>query len=99
MLLDWAWASRGAPWLDTLVLALDLTVQGGPDPDSFLRRNEATRDVPGPHLRSVVVAALLGMFANRTRQPAPPGLPTIRDWQAHCRDGVLRWIDEGTVWN
>jgi hypothetical protein len=98
VLLDWAWASRGAPWLDTLVLAMDFTVQGGPDPDDFLRRNEVTRDVPPAHLRSVL-ETLLGMFAHRARQPAPPGLPTIRQWQAHCRDRVLHWVDDGPLWN
>jgi hypothetical protein len=54
--------------------------------------------VPAPHLRSVV-ATLLGMFAHRARQPPPPGLPTIRDWQSHCRDHVVRWLDDGAIWN
>jgi hypothetical protein len=98
MLLDWAWASRGAPWLDSLLLAMDFAVQGGPDPDDFLRRNEVTRDVPPAHLRSAL-ATLLGIFTHRARQPAPPGLPTIRHWQAHCRDCVLRWVDDGPLWN
>jgi hypothetical protein len=98
VLVDWAWASRGAPWLDTLALAMDFTVQGGPDPDDFLRRNEVTRNVPPAHLRAVL-ETLLGMFAHRARSPAPPGLPTIRQWQAHCRDRVLRWVDEGPLWN
>lgn len=98
ILLDWAWACRGAPWLDTLLLALDFKVQGGPDADVFLHRNDITRGVPAPHLRSVV-ACLLGVFADRARRPAPPGLPTIRLWQAHCRDRTLRWVDEGAVWS
>jgi hypothetical protein len=98
ILLDWAWTCRGAFWLDTLLLAMDFKVQGGPDADEFLRRNEVTRDVPALHLRSVV-ACLLGMFADRARRPAPPGLPTIRDWQAHCRDRVWSWIDDGSLWD
>ena len=28
-----------------------------------------------------------------------PGLPTIRTWQAHCRDHALRWVDDGALWN
>jgi hypothetical protein len=98
VLLDWAWASRGAPWLDSLLLALDFTVQGGPEPDEFLRSNAVTRDVPPAHLRAVI-ASLVGVWADRARRPAPPGLPTIREWQAHCRDRALRWLDEGTLWN
>ena len=38
-------------------------------------------------------------ITHRARQPAPPGLPTIRHWQAHCRDCVLRWVDDGPLWN
>jgi hypothetical protein len=98
VLLDWAWASRGAPWLDTLLLGVDFLVQGGPDPGSFVATNPVTRDVPPAHLRSVV-ACMVGVWAERARRPAPPGLPTIREWQAHCRDRVLRWLDESEVWN
>ena len=98
VLVDWAWASRGAPWLDTLLLALDFQVQGGPDPDTFLRTSPVTRDVPPEHLSSMV-AGMLGVFADRMRLPAPPGLPTIRAWQAHSYGAVLAWLDEGTLWS
>jgi hypothetical protein len=98
VLLDWAWAGRGAPWLDTLLLAMDFRVQGGPDPDAFLRTDPVTRDVPPEDLRAVL-AAIVGMFIERARRPPPPGLPTIRAWQAHCRDRTLQWYDDGTLWN
>lgn len=97
VLLDWAWACRGAPWLDTLLLAVDLVVQGGPDPDAYLRSTAATRDVPAADLQSVV-ACMVGVWSDRSRRPTPPGLPTIRAWQAHCARGALRWLDDGTVW-
>ncbi|MGZ4590927.1 MAG: phosphotransferase family protein [Actinomycetes bacterium] len=98
VLLDWAWASRGAPWLDTLLLAMDFQIQGGPSSDAFLREHPVTRDVPPEHLRAVV-ACMVGVWAERARHPAPPGLPTIREWQAHCRDHALRWLDGGTLWS
>jgi Phosphotransferase enzyme family len=98
VLLDWAWASRGAPWLDSLLLAMDFRIQGGPDADDFLLASTCTRDVEPEQLRSVV-ACMVGVWAERARRPSPPGLPTIRRWQAHCRDHALRWVDEGTVWN
>jgi hypothetical protein len=97
VLLDWAWASRGAPWLDSVLLAMDFRIQGGPDADDFLRASACTRDVEPQHLRSVV-ACMVGVWAERARRPTPPGLPTIRMWQAHCRDHALRWVDEGTLW-
>jgi len=96
VLLDWAWACRGAPWLDTLLLAVDFVVQGGPDPGGFLRTAAVTRDVPTDDLRSVV-ACVVGLWTDRARRPAPPGLPTIREWQAHCARETLRWLDAGDL--
>ena len=97
VLLDWAWACRGAPWLDTLLLALDFRIQGGPDADVFLAASPLTGDVPGEHLASVVAAAA-GVGHERARRPAPPGLPTIRAWQAHWAAVALDWLDTGALW-
>ena len=98
VLLDWAWASRGAPWLDSLLLAMDFRIQGGPDCDDFLRTQPVTRGVEPVHLRSVV-ACMVGVWAERARRPSPPGLPTIRAWQAHCRHHALAWLDDGALWS
>ncbi|MDQ1601794.1 MAG: hypothetical protein QOD68_3268 [Actinomycetota bacterium] len=97
VLLDWAWASRGASWLDTLLLAMDFRIQGGPDPDAFLSSSTVTRDVPPEHLASVV-AGMVGFWHERARHPAPPGLPTIRTWQAHSGAAALDWLDRGRLW-
>lgn len=94
VLLDWAWACRGAGWLDTVLLAADFCIQGGPDADGFLARSPVTRDVPPAHLRGVV-ACMVGVWTERARRPAPPGLPTIREWQAHCGRRALQWLDDG----
>lgn len=98
VLLDWAWACRGAGWLDTLLLAADVRIQGGPDPDALLRSSPVTRDVPPEHL-AAVVACMVGVWSERARRPAPPGLPTIRPWQAHCAAAALDWLDRGSLWS
>jgi hypothetical protein len=98
VLLDWAWASRGAPWLDSLLLAMDFRIQGGPDADGFLQANASTREAEPAHLRSVV-ACMVGVWAECARRPIPPGLPTIRTWQAHCCVHALRWLDDGALWS
>ena len=95
VLLDWAWACSGAPWLDTLLLAVDFVVQGGPEPHDFLRTAALTCDVPDRDLRAVV-ACVVGVWTDRARRPVPPGLPTIREWQAHCAREALHWLDEGS---
>ena len=97
VLLDWAWACRGAPWLDTLLLAADFVIQGGPDPDAYLRSAPVTGTADPQDLRSMV-ATMVGFWVDRARRPAPPGLPTIRRWQAHCADGALRWLDSSRQW-
>ena len=98
VLLDWAWACRGAGWLDTLLLAMDLRVQGGPDADEVVAGSPMTRDVPPEHL-AAVVACMVGVWSDRARRPAPPGLPTIRRWQAHCAAIALDWLDRGALWS
>jgi hypothetical protein len=96
VLLDWAWACRGAPWLDTLLLAVDLVLQGGPDPDGYLRAAAPTAAADPLDLRAVV-AAMLGFWLDRARRPPPPGLPTIRAWQARCARGAHGWLDGSEV--
>ncbi len=98
VLLDWAWACRGAGWLDTLLLATDLRIQGGPDPDEVLAASPVTRDVPPDHL-AAVVACMVGVWSERARRPSPAGLPTIRAWQAHCAAASLGWLDQGSLWS
>jgi hypothetical protein len=97
VLVDWAWACRGAPWLDALLVAMDLRIQGGPDADTFLRTQPATSAVPGDHL-AAMVACMVGVWTDRGRRPAPPGLPTIRAWQRHCAAAAQEWLDVGELW-
>jgi hypothetical protein len=96
VLLDWAWACRGAEWLDTLLLAVDFVIQGGPDPDGYLRETGPTAAADPRDLRAMV-ATMVGFWADRARRPAPPGLPTIRRWQAHCGQRTQQWLDASSV--
>jgi hypothetical protein len=77
---------------------MDFCMQGGPDPDAFLSSAALTRDLPPDHLASVL-AGMVGVWHERARRPAPPGLPTIRIWQAHCGAAALHWLDHGTLWH
>ena len=36
------------------------------------------------------------LLDERGRRPAPPGLPTIRPWQARCATASLERLEEGT---
>lgn len=96
VLLDWAWACRGATWLDTLLLAVDFVIQGGPDADAYLRSTAPTAVADPDDLRAMV-ATMLGFWSDRARRPEPPGLPTIRGWQAHCARRTREWLDGSRV--
>jgi len=79
------------------VLAVDFRIQGGPDADEYLTRAEPTRNADPADLRAMV-ACMVGVWSERARRPDPPGLPTIRRWQAHCAAVALSWFHEGRLW-
>jgi hypothetical protein len=41
---------------------------------------------------------LAGYLAQRSRQPAPPGLPTPREFQRSCAASALTWLRRRTGW-
>ena len=98
VIVDWSSACRGAGWLDSLLLALDCAVQGGPAPDEVLSAARPAKSVAPERLRCVV-AALSGYFADHARRPTPPGLPTVRERQRHCAAAALTWHDNSRIWN
>jgi hypothetical protein len=95
VLVDWAWCSRGAAWLDPAELLMSLVVQGSvdPDADAALLAGPLFADAPREHVESGLLT-FLGMFEWRCREEAPPGLPTLRAWQRHCADALRGWLAE-----
>jgi aminoglycoside phosphotransferase (APT) family kinase protein len=90
VVVDWPRAARGAAWVDTVLFALDAAVHGGVDPEELLR------DAPlvaraDPAAVTDLVLGLTGMWAAAMRRPAPPGLPTVRDFQRRFHDAALAW--------
>jgi len=74
VLVDWPWASAGPAWFDTLCLAINVATVGGPDAATLL-------EAP-PLAQTEALAGMAGFFIDAARQPAPPGLPTLRAFQA-----------------
>lgn len=95
--VDWAHARNAAPWLDAALLISDVIASGsdrgdGGDLDvaALVRSHRAFADTDW----QVVWRCLLGLAGalhHQSRQPAVPGLPTIRDWQGLTAQAVLRW--------
>jgi hypothetical protein len=84
--VDWPWASRGPAWLDTLLLHINIRLLGG---------HADLTMVDAPHDDAVGVLAGFGaFFADAAREPAPPGLPSLRAFQQAQADVVVRWLQE-----
>lgn len=79
--VDWPHARIGAAWLDALALAPSVTMQGGPPPEQLLAHHPAAAGAD-PEAITAAVVALAGYFTQRGLQPPPPGLPTVRAFQA-----------------
>src|SRR5690606_401369 len=89
--VDWPWACRGAAWFDVLSMLPSVAMQGGPPPQEVL---------PDPDWGiTAVVAALAGYFARQSRQPGPPGLPTLRAFQHAQGVAALEWLRHRTGWD
>ncbi len=80
-LFDWASACVGAPWVDAVGFAPSVAMQGGPPPEQVIALHPAARAADPAHL-TAAVAAVAGYFTRGALQPPPPGLPTLREFQA-----------------
>lgn len=90
--VDWPWARIGAPFVDWLTMAPSVAMQGGPQPEDFLARFDVA-DVP-PHSIDAALCSLAGFFVVHSLQPPPPGLPTLRAFQAAQGAVALAWLRE-----
>jgi aminoglycoside phosphotransferase (APT) family kinase protein len=97
LVVDWALACVGAAWVDPVFFAPSVTMQGGPPPEALLDRCPACRRVD-PNALTAAVAAIAGFFTHRALQPPPPGLPTVRAFQAAQGVVARRWLAERTGW-
>ncbi len=95
--VDWPHACLGAAWVDVVGLAPSVTMQGGTPPEQVAARHPAYRQAD-PAAITAAVAALTGFFVHRSLQPAPPGLPTLRAFQAAQGAVARAWLAQRTGW-
>ncbi|QUW83137.1 aminoglycoside phosphotransferase family protein [Streptomyces mirabilis] len=89
--VDWPHAVRAAPWFDLLVMLPCVRAQGGPDPEEVFTTHPLGRDAD-PDGVTATLAALAGYFVRHSRQPPPPGLPTLRAFQHAQGAAALDWL-------
>jgi aminoglycoside phosphotransferase (APT) family kinase protein len=95
--VDWPWARIGARWIDLVAMAPSIAMQGGPAPEPFLSR----LDLAGvtSHALDAVICTIAGYFAVRALDPPPPGIPSVRAFQAAQGREAIAWLRERTGWD
>jgi aminoglycoside phosphotransferase (APT) family kinase protein len=93
--LDWPHACIGAAWFDVVAFAPSVTMQGGPPAEEVFARYPAARQADAAAV-TCSIAALAGYFVRHSLLPPPPGLPTLRAFQAAQGSVALRWLAERT---
>lgn len=94
--VDWPHAMRGAHWLDVAGFVVNMELYGQ-DPEALLTTSPLVDGVPREHITGFA-AGLAGMWAERSRRPAPAGLPTVRAFQRAQNEVTLRWLQQRTGW-
>jgi aminoglycoside phosphotransferase (APT) family kinase protein len=94
--VDWPWARTGAAWVDWLAMAPSVGMQGGPEPEEFMSRFDLG-GVPKVAI-DAALCSLAGYFAVHALDPPPPGIPTVRAFQAAQGVVAIRWLRERTGW-
>ncbi|MGA2931054.1 MAG: phosphotransferase [Acidimicrobiales bacterium] len=95
--VDWPHAAVGTPVFDVIGWAPSVVLEGGPPPEELLARHVPPVTVD-PDVITVLLAAVAGFFVERSLRPPPPGLPTIRPFQAAQGAVALAWLRRRTGW-
>jgi aminoglycoside phosphotransferase (APT) family kinase protein len=97
LVVDWPHARIGQPWIDLLWFAPSVAMQGGPEPEALLRRFRPAA-IADPAAIDAVLSAIAGFFTVGSLLPDPPGLPTLRAFQAAQGAVARRWLGTRTGW-
>ncbi len=98
VVVDWPGASVGAAWVDLAGLLPALELDGGPTPEEVFEHHPVGRSAH-PGSVSAFVASIAGYFTRMSLMPPPPGLPTVRLFQAAQGRVARRWIAHRQGWN
>jgi len=95
--VDWPHAAVGVPVLDMVCWAPSVVLEGGPEPDELLA-SHALCCGADPEVVTTLAAAMAGFLVERSLQPPPPGLPTLRAFQSAQGEIALSWLQRRTGW-
>ncbi len=95
VVIDWAWACRGASWLDATLLTIEL-ISGGTaaafrEADAVLTRLASENGATTQALADCLVGAT-AYYTWHSRQPAAEGMPDLRTYQRRLGDALTGWL-------
>jgi len=93
VVVDWPWACRGAAFVDLVLFAPSVAMQGSPPPADLIALSRYGRAASREAL-AALACGLAGYFTERALRPPPPGLPTVRAFQAAQGTVARRWLAE-----
>ncbi|WP_248147370.1 hypothetical protein [Microbacterium aoyamense] len=94
VLVDWPWALRGAGWIDLVQLGFNIRLHDpGFDVERLVREHPAFAGVPPQHVTRLLIV-FGGFLLHKSREPDPPGLPTLRAFQRAQARAILEWVAE-----
>jgi aminoglycoside phosphotransferase (APT) family kinase protein len=96
--IDWPGAAIGAAWLDLAAMLPSIAMQGGRFPEDVWRAHPLSVGVEDEDV-DAFIAALVGYFVHSSLLPAPPGLPTLREFQAAQGEHATRWLARRRGWD
>lgn len=91
VVVDWPHACLGAAFVEVVLFAPSVAMQGGPQPADLLARSPTAHSVSRDAL-TATVCAVAGYFTERALSPPPPGLPTVREFQHAQGEIARRWL-------
>ena len=91
LFVDWPSACTGATFVDVAFMAPSVTMQGGPSPAEVVAMTRSGRAASRDAVLAAV-CAVAGYLTERSLRPPPPGLPTVRAFQAAQGEIARRWL-------
>jgi Phosphotransferase enzyme family len=89
--VDWPHACRGAAFVELLFFAPSVAMQDGPGLAELLGMSRAGQRA-GRYGVGAILCAMAGYFTYQALQPPPPGIPTVRAFQAAQGAIARRWL-------
>lgn len=93
VIVDWPGACRGAPWTDLVCILPSLELDGGARCAELFAVQPMSARAP-EHAVTALLTAVAGYFTRMSLLPPPPGLPTVRAFQAAQGRIARRWLSE-----